>query len=125
MITGDRLGVVSDTDEISIISYRKTKQHLTPTFLFDGVGVPAAAHRAGQPAFAMLTMVASVTGVLTDSFADRLRSGKRLVAGRMVVVGQLLEQRRRRALPDQCDPHERRSATLTLATVRADPDRLP
>jgi Cu+-exporting ATPase len=106
VIMGDRLAAVPDTYEISTNSYRKTKQNLALAFVFNGIGVPAAATGVVSPVFAMLAMVASVTGVLTNSFAGRLLSGKRVSSGRKQVSQQLLEQRRRRAEPEDGHAHE-------------------
>jgi cation transport ATPase len=104
---GDRLAAVPDTYEISTNSYRKTKQNLALAFVFNGIGVPAAASGLVSPVFAMLAMVASVTGVLTNSFAGRLLSGKRLSSGRKQISAQLLEQRRRGGQPQHEHADER------------------
>ncbi len=72
VIMSDRLGALADAREIGIRSYAKTKQNLTLAFAFNGVGVPAAATGLVHPIWAMAAMVASVTTVLTNSFARGL-----------------------------------------------------
>jgi heavy metal translocating P-type ATPase len=72
VIMGDRLGAVMDAYEIGRSSYRKTKQNLALAFAFNGVGVPLATTGLVHPVWAMIAMVASVTTVLTNSFAGRL-----------------------------------------------------
>ncbi len=115
VIMGDRLAAVPDTYEIAVNSYRKTKQNLALAFVFNGIGVPAAGSGLVSPVFAMLAMVASVTGVLTNSFAGRLLSGKRVTSGRKQVAQQLLEQRRRPTQPQSGDAHEHADERLAQA----------
>ncbi len=72
VIMTDRLGAVADAHDIGVRSFAKTKQNLTLAFAFNGVGVPAAATGLVHPIWAMVAMLASVTTVLTNSFAGRL-----------------------------------------------------
>jgi Cu+-exporting ATPase len=72
VIMGERLGAVMDAYQIGRNSYAKTKQNLGLAFVFNGVGVPAATTGLVHPIWAMVAMVASVTTVLTNSFAGRL-----------------------------------------------------
>jgi Cu+-exporting ATPase len=72
VVMGDRLGAVVDAYEIGRSSYRKTKQNLTLAFSFNGIGVPLATTGLVHPVWAMIAMVASVSTVLTNSFAGRL-----------------------------------------------------
>lgn len=72
VVMSDRLGAVADAREIGMRSYTKTKQNLALAFTFNGIGVPAAATGLVHPIWAMAAMVASVTAVLTNSFAGRL-----------------------------------------------------
>ncbi len=72
VIMADRLGAVMDAREIGMRSYAKTKQNLALALVFNGIGVPAAATGFVHPIWAMVAMVASVTAVLTNSFAGRL-----------------------------------------------------
>jgi heavy metal translocating P-type ATPase len=121
VIMGDRLAAVPDTYEISTNSYRKTKQNLALAFVFNGIGVPAAASGLVSPVFAMLAMVASVTGVLTNSFAGRLLSGRRLSSGRKQVSAQLLEQRRRGGQPQHEHADERLAEAETAGPALSTP----
>jgi Cu+-exporting ATPase len=72
VIMGDRLGAVMDAYQIGRNSYAKTKQNLGLAFTFNGIGVPAATTGLVHPIWAMVAMVASVTAVLTNSFASRV-----------------------------------------------------
>jgi Cu+-exporting ATPase len=72
VIMTERLASVMDARDIGVRSYAKTKQNLTLAFAFNGIGVPAAATGFVHPIWAMVAMVASVTAVLTNSFAGRL-----------------------------------------------------
>ncbi len=72
VLIGERLGAVVDTYHIGKASYRKTVQNLSLAFAFNGVGVPLATTGLVHPVWAMVAMVASVTTVLTNSFAGRL-----------------------------------------------------
>jgi Cu+-exporting ATPase len=75
VIMGERLGAVMDAYQIGRQSYAKTKQNLALALAFNGVGVPAATTGLVHPIWAMIAMVASVTAVLTNSFASRVLSG--------------------------------------------------
>ncbi len=92
VIMGDRLGAVVDTYEIAVNSYSKTKQNLGIAFAFNGLGVPASATGLVSPVLAMLAMILSVTGVLTNSFAGRLLAGGRVTSGRDEVSRRLAEE---------------------------------
>ncbi|MPZ00984.1 MAG: heavy metal translocating P-type ATPase, partial [Actinophytocola sp.] len=72
VVMGERLGAVMDAYQIGRGSYAKTKQNLALAFAFNGIGVPAATTGLVHPIWAMIAMIASVTAVLTDSFASRL-----------------------------------------------------
>ena len=72
VILGDRLGAVIDAYQIGRNSYKKTKQNLALAFSFNGVGVPLAVSGLVHPVWAMVAMISSVTGVLTNSFAGQL-----------------------------------------------------
>lgn len=72
VLMGERLTAVVDAYHIGRTSYRKTVQNLILAFAFNGIGVPAAATGLVHPAWAMLAMIASVSAVLTNSFAGRL-----------------------------------------------------
>jgi Cu+-exporting ATPase len=72
VLIGERLSAVVDAYHIGRASYRKTVQNLALAFAFNGVGVPLAVTGLVHPVWAMAAMVASVTTVLTNSFAGRL-----------------------------------------------------
>ncbi len=94
VLIGERLEAVVDTYHIGQNSYRKTVQNLSLAFAFNGIGVPLAVTGLVHPIWAMAAMIASVTAVLTNSFA-----------------GQLLPQSRR--MGEDQEP-EGREARLTL-----------
>jgi Cu+-exporting ATPase len=72
VLIGERLGAVVDGYYIGRASYRKTVQNLSLAFAFNGIGVPLAATGLVHPVWAMIAMAASVTTVLTNSFAGQL-----------------------------------------------------
>ncbi|MBI2961880.1 MAG: cadmium-translocating P-type ATPase, partial [Betaproteobacteria bacterium] len=72
VLIGERLGAVVDAYTIGKASYRKTVQNLSLAFAFNGIGVPLAATGLVHPVWAMIAMAASVSTVLTNSFAGRL-----------------------------------------------------
>ncbi|GIX49727.1 MAG: copper-translocating P-type ATPase [Candidatus Tectimicrobiota bacterium] len=72
VLIGERLTAVVDAYHIGKVSYRKTVQNLCLAFAFNGIGVPLAMTGLLHPVWAMVAMVASVTAVLTNSFAGRL-----------------------------------------------------
>ncbi|MFQ5835992.1 MAG: heavy metal translocating P-type ATPase, partial [bacterium] len=77
IITGQWLTKAMDSYHIAKESYAKTKQNLTLAFLFNGLGVPAAATGLLHPVWAMIAMAASVTAVLLNSFGMRVISRSR------------------------------------------------
>ncbi|MBI2469960.1 MAG: heavy metal translocating P-type ATPase [Planctomycetes bacterium] len=72
ILVGNRLSSVLDAYHIGRNSYKKTLQNLVLAFIFNGVGVPAAATGFFHPAWAMIAMMASVSTVLLNSFGSRL-----------------------------------------------------
>jgi Cu+-exporting ATPase len=72
VLIGQRLGAVLDAYEIGKSSYGKTVQNLMLAFAFNGIGVPLAISGLLRPVWAMVAMIASVTAILTNSFAGRL-----------------------------------------------------
>lgn len=72
VLVGERLGAVVDAYHIGKASYRKTVENLSLAFAFNGIGVPLAVTGLVHPVWAMIAMAASVTTVLTNSFAGRL-----------------------------------------------------
>ena len=78
VLVGERLAAVADAIDIGRTSYRKTVQNLALAFSFNGIGVPLATTGLVHPVWAMIAMAASVTAVLTNSFAGRLLPRRRV-----------------------------------------------
>lgn len=72
ILIGNRLSGVLDAYLIGRNSYKKTQQNLILAFIFNGIGVPAAATGFFHPGLAMIAMVASVSTVLLNSFGGQL-----------------------------------------------------
>ncbi len=72
VLIGERLGAVVDAYYIGKSSYTKTVQNLLLAFAFNGIGVPLAITGLVHPVWAMIAMAASISAVLTNSFAGRL-----------------------------------------------------
>ena len=71
VIIGNRLRAVVTAREISRWSYRKTKQNVILAFLFNGLGIPAAATGLVYPVWAMVAMAASVTSIFVNALWGR------------------------------------------------------
>jgi Cu+-exporting ATPase len=71
VIVGNRLRAVVTAREISRWSYRKTKQNVLLAFLFNGIGIPAAATGLLYPVWAMVAMAASVTSIFVNALWGR------------------------------------------------------
>ncbi len=71
IIVRERLELVLTARDLSIRSYRKTKQNVALAFLFNGIGVPAAATGLVYPVWAMAAMALSVTSIFLNSIGDR------------------------------------------------------
>jgi heavy metal translocating P-type ATPase len=71
VIVGNRLRAVVTAREISRWSYRKTKQNVLLAFLFNGLGIPAAATGLVYPVWAMVVMAASVTSIFINALWGR------------------------------------------------------
>ncbi len=71
ILVRDKLALVLRAREISRRSYRKTKQNVALAFLFNGIGVPAAATGLLYPVWAMAAMAFSVTTIFVNSIGDR------------------------------------------------------
>jgi cation transport ATPase len=78
VLVGERLTAVVDAIQIGRASYRKTVQNLALAFSFNGIGVPLATTGLVHPVWAMIAMAASVTAVLTNSFAGQLVTRQRV-----------------------------------------------
>ena len=72
VLVGHRLAAVNDAFQIGKASYRKTVQNLALAFSFNAIGIPLAVTGLVHPVWAMIAMAASVTTVLTNSFAGKL-----------------------------------------------------
>ncbi len=71
ILVRDHLELILTARDISVRSYRKTKQNVVLAFLFNGIGVPAAATGLVQPVWAMAAMALSVTLIFINSIGDR------------------------------------------------------
>jgi len=71
ILVRDRLELVLVARDLSIRSYRKTKQNVALAFLFNGIGVPAAATGLVYPVWAMAAMALSVTTIFINSIGTR------------------------------------------------------
>ncbi len=66
-----RLGAVLDAYETSRYSYRKMVQNVSLAFVFNGIGIPAAATGLIYPIWGMVAMAASVTSIFINSLWGR------------------------------------------------------
>jgi len=73
IILSNRLSALPLAREISRRSYRKMLQNVTLAFLFNGIGIPAAATGLVYPVWAMAAMAASVTTIFFNSLWGRPR----------------------------------------------------
>lgn len=71
IILNKRLGAVLDAYETSRYSYRKLVQNVFLAFLFNGIGIPAAATGFVHPIWGMVAMAASVTAIFINSLWGR------------------------------------------------------
>jgi Cu+-exporting ATPase len=71
IIVGNRLDAVLTAREIGRRSYRRTQQNVVLAFLFNGIGVPAAATGLVSPIWAMAVMFVSVTAVFANSMRGK------------------------------------------------------
>jgi len=71
IILNNRVGAVLDAYEISRNSYRKIVQNVSLAFLFNGLGIPAAATGLVYPIWGMVAMAASVTAIFINSLWGR------------------------------------------------------
>ncbi len=73
IILSNRLSALPVAREISRHSYRKMLQNVTLAFLFNGIGIPAAATGLVYPVWAMAAMAVSVTTIFFNSLWGRPR----------------------------------------------------
>lgn len=71
IILNKRVGAVIDAYEISRYSYRKMVQNVFLAFMFNGLGIPAAATGLVYPIWGMVAMAASVTSIFINSLWGR------------------------------------------------------
>jgi P-type E1-E2 ATPase len=71
IIVSNRLRSVLVAREISRWSYRKVKQNVALAFLFNGIGIPAAATGLVYPVWAMVAMAVSVSSIFINSLWGR------------------------------------------------------
>jgi P-type E1-E2 ATPase len=68
---GGRLRPILTARQISRWSYRKVKQNVALAFLFNGIGIPAAATGLVYPVWAMVAMAVSVSSIFINSLWGR------------------------------------------------------
>ncbi|AJZ56232.1 cation-translocating P-type ATPase [Paraburkholderia fungorum] len=71
IILNQRLGAVLEAHAVSRNSYRKIVQNVSLAFLFNGIGIPAAATGLIYPVWGMVAMAASVTAIFINSLWGR------------------------------------------------------
>jgi P-type E1-E2 ATPase len=71
IILNQQLGAVLDAYAVSRYSYRKIVQNVTLAFIFNGIGIPAAATGLVYPVWGMAAMAASVTTIFINSLWGR------------------------------------------------------
>ena len=71
IILNQRLSAVLDAFEVSRHSYRKIVQNVSLAFLFNGIGIPAAATGLVHPIWGMVAMATSVTSIFINSLWGR------------------------------------------------------
>jgi Cu+-exporting ATPase len=71
IILNQRLGAVLDAYATSRNSYRKIVQNVSLAFVFNGLGIPAAATGLIYPIWGMVAMAASVTSIFINSLWGR------------------------------------------------------
>jgi len=71
IILNQRLSAVLDALDVSRYSYRKMVQNVSLAFLFNGIGIPAAATGLVHPIWGMVAMATSVTAIFINSLWGR------------------------------------------------------
>lgn len=71
IILNRRLSAMLDAYETSRYSYRKMVQNVSLAFVFNGIGIPAAATGLIYPIWGMVAMAASVTSIFVNSLWGR------------------------------------------------------
>ncbi len=93
IILSNRMAALPLAREISRRSYRKMLQNVTLAFLFNGIGIPAAATGLVYPVWAMAAMAVSVTSIFFNSLWGR----PRLFIDAILSVGQVPQAVAKRA----------------------------
>ncbi len=99
IILNSRLGAVLDAFDTSRHSYRKVKQNVSLAFLFNGLGIPAAATGLVYPIWGMVAMAASVTSIFVNSLWGRGSYFFEAIRG-VGRASQILEEERESALAE-------------------------
>ncbi len=99
IIVNNRLEPVMLAREISRRSYQKTRQNVALAFLFNGIGIPAAATGLVHPVWAMVAMAVSVSSIFVNSLWGRpgLFFDAIMSVGRRAPAEQVGESRLHRA----------------------------
>ncbi|MFA5564693.1 MAG: cation-translocating P-type ATPase [Acidimicrobiia bacterium] len=71
IILRDDLSAVLTAQQISRSSYRRVRQNVAIAFLFNGIGIPAAATGLVYPVWAMIAMALSVTTIFVNSLGGK------------------------------------------------------
>jgi cation transport ATPase len=71
VIVRDDLRAILTARDTSRSSYRRARQNVALAFLFNGIGIPAAAIGLVYPVWAMIAMAASVTIIFLNSIGGR------------------------------------------------------
>lgn len=71
VIVRDDLTAILEAQQTSRASYRRTRQNVSLAFLFNGIGIPAAATGLVYPVWAMVAMALSVTTIFINSLGGR------------------------------------------------------
>lgn len=73
VLVGERLWALAEARDLARRSYQLTVTNVTLALTFNGIGVLAAVAGIVQPVWAMVAMAFSVSVVLSNSFAGRIR----------------------------------------------------
>jgi len=71
IVLRDDVSAVLTAQQISRSSYRRVRENVVLAFLFNGIGIPAAATGLVYPVWAMIAMAVSVTTIFVNSLGGR------------------------------------------------------
>nr|MDQ3642836.1 heavy metal translocating P-type ATPase [Actinomycetota bacterium] len=71
IVLRDEVSAIFTAQDISRSSYRRVRQNVALAFMFNGVGIPAAATGLVYPVWAMIAMAVSVTTIFVNSLGGR------------------------------------------------------